>query len=193
MIKQDDLKIELVEDSVAVERKREAHSPDTAVVGRGTPSSPKVLIKKLGSICSDDHEGVCSRVASARSSGSSSAYYSSTSSCLFDYASTPVSSIKLGSASKRRTRLCCEQDISSIFSSDREEKEDEEEEIGQLVGQPSLKMIRKLKRMSDAWSRVSRSSDNDSEIIDRLKKGREEAKRRQTYIEVSVIINLGIN
>ncbi len=154
--------------------------------------SLKVLSSKHTTLCTEYDEELCSRrVASARSSGASSAYYSSTSSCLFDYTSTPISTIK-GSLSKRRPRLCCEQDITSIFSADRSDKdaggsiEENEavEEVGQLVGQPSLKMIRKLKRMSDAWSRVSRSADNDSEIIDRLKKGREEAKRRQTYIEV---------
>ena len=182
MLEPDTLKIVIAAD-VHVEEVEgsEMRSPTADEMG-----SPKVVGKKHSSVCPGDHEGVCSRLASARSSGASSAYYSSTSSCLFDFSSTPVPSIKLGSVSKRRTRLCCDQDISSIFSSDKEEKEEEEEEeVGQLIGQPSLKMIRKLKRMSDAWSRVSRSSDNDRAIIDRLKKGREEAKRRQIYIEVS--------
>lgn len=48
---------------------------------------------------------------------------------------------------------------------------------------PSLKMIRKLKRLSDAWSNVSKCTDDV--IIDRLKKGREEAIKKQTYIEVN--------
>lgn len=51
-----------------------------------------------------------------------------------------------------------------------------------LVSQPSLKMIRRLKRLSDAWSNVSRCTDDV--IVGRLKKGREEAIKKQTYIEV---------
>lgn len=136
------------------------------------------VTKQTSVALSKGHEGVCNRVASARSSGSSSAYYSSTSSC-FDFQLMPVP--MPGPVCKRRTRLCCEQDLSSIFAEDKEE----EEELNQATVQPpSLKMIRKLKRMSDAWSRVSKCSDNDI-IIDRLKKGREEAIRRKIYIEVS--------
>lgn len=49
--------------------------------------------------------------------------------------------------------------------------------------EPSLKMIRKLKRLSDVWSNVSRCTD-DAIIVTRLKKGREQAIKKQTYIEV---------
>lgn len=55
-------------------------------------------------------------------------------------------------------------------------------ETPSLGSQPSLKMIRRLKRLSDAWSNVSKCTDDI--IIDRLKKGREEAIKKQTYIEV---------
>jgi hypothetical protein len=51
-----------------------------------------------------------------------------------------------------------------------------------FVSQPSLKMIRRLKRLSDAWSNISRCTDDV--ITDRLKRGREEAIRKRTYIEV---------
>ena len=137
------------------------------------------VTKQMSLALTKSHEGVCNRVASARSSGASSAYYSSTSSC-FDFPLTPVSTPV--TVTKRRTRLCCEQDLSSIFA---EDKEEEEENNQASVQPPSLKMIRRLKRMSDAWSHVSKCSENDDEIIDRLKKGREEAMRRQIYIEVS--------
>lgn len=57
-------------------------------------------------------------------------------------------------------------------------------ETPSLGSQPSLKMIRRLKRLSDAWSNVSKCTDDI--IIDRLKKGREEAIKKQTYIEVNI-------
>ena len=137
----------------------------------------------------ENHGGICNRVASARSSGSSSAYYSSTSSCFdFQLASTPIPAFNLGTVTERRTRLSCEQDLSSIFAEDKEVDEDSVNKDG--VQPPSLKMIRRLKRMSDAWSHVSKCLDNDDIIIDRLKKGREEAKRRQTYIEVNGAVSI---
>ena len=58
----------------------------------------------------------------------------------------------------------------------------DDKETSSLASQPSLKMIRRLKRLSDAWSNVSRCTDDI--IIDRLKKGREEAIKKQTYLEV---------
>lgn len=166
--------------SIGVPDRKDSTGAPSATSGESMESP---IVAKHMSLRSEGQEGVCSRVASARSSGSSSAYYSSTSSCFdFQLASTPIPA--LGSISKRRTRLSCEQDLSSIFL---EGKEDKDEGVGQATAQPSLKMIRRLKRMSDAWSRVSRSSDNDA-IIDRLKKGREEAQRRQIYIEVRMVI-----
>lgn len=58
-----------------------------------------------------------------------------------------------------------------------------DKETASLASQPSLKMIRRLKRLSDAWSNVSKCTDDI--IVDRLKKGREEAMKKQTYLEVS--------
>lgn len=109
--------------------------------------------------------------ASARSSRTSSGYSGVSSLCeCFEVNGTPV-------LSKHRERGS----VSKLFS-ETDVPDSSEKENCVFVSQPSLKMIRRLKRLSDAWSNISRCTDEV--IIDRLKKGREEAMRKQTYIEV---------
>lgn len=115
-------------------------------------------------------------VASARSSRTSSGYSGMSSLCeCFEMQGTPL-------FSRRQERGS----ISKLFSEDgipSNNPDSSEKETSSLISQPSLKMIRRLKRLSDAWSNVSRCTDDV--IIDRLKKGREEAIKKQSYIEVN--------
>lgn len=105
--------------------------------------------------------------ASARSSRTSSGYSGMSSLCeCFEVQGTP-----LFSRSRERGS------IAKLFN------ETEIPHEKESSGLPSLKMIRRLKRLSDAWSNISKCTDDV--IIDRLKKGREEAIKKQTYIEVS--------
>ena len=110
--------------------------------------------------------------ASARSSRTSSGYSGVSSLCeCFEVNGTPVFSRHRGRGS-----------ISKLFS-ETDAPDSGEKENSSLGSQPSLKMIRRLKRLSDAWSNISKCTDEV--IIDRLKKGREEAMKKQTYIEVN--------
>ena len=118
---------------------------------------------------------------SVRSSCSSSACSGTFNSCYcfeVQVTSTPMSFEQEDSALEREsdTKICC----GSNFSSASEERGGE----GVVAPQPSLKMIRRLKRMSDVWSKLNVSRCSDDVITDRLKRGREEAKKKQSYIEV---------
>lgn len=123
-----------------------------------------------------------SDLASARSSRTSSGYSGASSLCeCFEVqcSSTPLfsrHSSKRGSVVK----LFSESDLPSDHAASIPDSTSKD--TASLASQPSLKMIRRLKRLSDAWSNVSKCTDDI--IIDRLKKGREEAIKKQTYIEV---------
>ena len=113
-----------------------------------------------------------SDLTSARSSRTSSGYSGMSSLCeCFEVQVTPrpLFTRHLGRGSI--AKLFGETDESNSASGS------DDKETTSIVSQPSFKMIRRLKRLSDAWS-------TDDVIIDRLKKGREEAMKKQTYIEV---------
>ncbi len=118
-----------------------------------------------------------SDLTSARSSCTSSGY--SGMSSLYECFEVQVTPKPFFSRRRERgslAKLFGETEGSTIASSS------DDKEIASIASQPSLKMIRRLKRLSDAWSNACMCT-NDI-IVDRLKKGREEAIKKQTYIEV---------
>ncbi len=146
---------------------------------------PKTARSTFISLGSEDTVSSAGDLTSTRSSYSSSGYSGSRiySICDCHYEDLPVlASTPLPVHGHNRhfrcSKLCYENDANGAINyGDKEASFD-----CQSGFQPSLKMIRKLKRLSDAWSKVFRTPDEL--IIDRLKKGREEAIKKQTYIEV---------
>lgn len=127
---------------------------------------------------SSDETVSSSELTSVRSSRTSSSGYSGMSSLCEHF---EVEGTSTPSLTKRRERgslakLFTDADIPNSTSTP------DDKETASPTTQPSLKMIRRLKRLSDAWSNMARCTDDI--IIDRLKKGREEAIKKHTYLEV---------
>ena len=145
---------------------KEACSKTSLQVTRNTSLS----LSSEGTLSSSD-------VTSARSSCTSSGYSGMSSLCeCFEIQDTQRSFFTRRRERGSLAKLFSESEV-SITSSSTDEKE-----TASLASQPSLKMIRRLKRLSDAWSNACKCTDDI--ITDRLRKGREEAMKKQTYIEV---------
>lgn len=141
-------------------------------------SNSKRSARNTTTSLSSDETVSSSDLTSARSSCTSSGYSGMSSLCeCFEVqvTSTPI-------FTRRRERGS----IAQLFTDADIPTSPDDKETTSLASQPSLKMIRRLKRLSDAWSNVSKCTDDI--IIDRLKKGREEAMKKQTFIEVRILI-----